>query len=299
MVGMDASQSALDSLRTVEFRETLKGYHRDDVDEYLEKAAVEAEGLQEQLRQSGERLRQAAERIAQLETAIEHRPEPTPVEPAAPDDTLQRTLLLAQKFVDETKAESEAEAARIIAEADAKARLVTEQSQAQANRVAAESEQRLREEISRLEANKAKLAHDVETMSRHLETERGRLRDALSEILRWVDENVQPVGGHPEAARVAPKPEAGTTGPPTGGVPAPGSQPQPAPAAGNRPAAVAPQPQPQPQAQPQPQPQAQPHLQSAATPHPGNANTGEMTQVRPAGSNAPAQPAEANAPLPL
>jgi DivIVA domain-containing protein len=56
---MDASQSALDSLRTVEFRETLKGYHRDDVDEYLEKAAVEAEGLQEQLRQSGERLRPA------------------------------------------------------------------------------------------------------------------------------------------------------------------------------------------------------------------------------------------------
>ena len=116
---MDASQSALDSLRTVEFRETLKGYHRDDVDEYLEKAAVEAEGLQEQLRQSGERLRQAAERIAQLESALEHRPEPVVAEPAPPDDTLQRTLLLAQKFVDETKAESEAEAGRIIAEADA------------------------------------------------------------------------------------------------------------------------------------------------------------------------------------
>src|SRR5664280_2120780 len=120
---MDASQSALDSLRTVEFRETLKGYHRDDVDEYLEKAAVEAEGLQEQLRQSGERLRQAAERIAQLETALEQKPEPTVVtEPAAPDDTLQRTLLLAQKFVDETKADSEAQAARLLAEAAAKAR---------------------------------------------------------------------------------------------------------------------------------------------------------------------------------
>ena len=62
---MDASQSALDSLRTVEFRETLKGYHRDDVDEYLEKAAVEAEGQQEQLRQTSERLRQAAERIGE------------------------------------------------------------------------------------------------------------------------------------------------------------------------------------------------------------------------------------------
>ena len=105
---MDASQSALDSLRTVEFRETLKGYHRDDVDEYLEKAAVEAEGLQEQLRQNGERLRKAAETIAQLETELAAKPEApaqvvmAPAEPVVADDTLQRTLVLAQKFVDET-----------------------------------------------------------------------------------------------------------------------------------------------------------------------------------------------------
>src|ERR1700676_5796583 len=95
---MDASQSALDSLRTVEFRETLKGYHRDDVDEYLEKAAVEAEGLQEQLRQSGERLRQAAERISQLETQLEQQPGAGAKSGASgPEDTLQHKLLLAQK----------------------------------------------------------------------------------------------------------------------------------------------------------------------------------------------------------
>ena len=63
-----SSQSpSLDSLRTVEFRQTLRGYHIDDVDEYLERVAVEAEGLQEQYRQSNERLKQAADRIAQLE----------------------------------------------------------------------------------------------------------------------------------------------------------------------------------------------------------------------------------------
>src|SRR5277367_4512353 len=101
---MDASQSALDSLRTVEFRETLKGYHRDDVDEYLEKAAVEAEGLQEQLRQNTERLRKAAETIAQLETELATKPDVqpevvmVPAEPVVADDTLQRTLLLAQRF---------------------------------------------------------------------------------------------------------------------------------------------------------------------------------------------------------
>jgi DivIVA domain-containing protein len=185
---MDASQSALDSLRTVEFRETLKGYHRDDVDEYLEKAAVEAEGLQEQLRQNTERLRKAAETIAQLETELAAKPEApapapvvdAPVQPMVADDTLQRTLILAQKFVDETKADAEAEAQRVVAEAESQAR-----------RVQADSEQRLREEITRLESNRSHLSNEVETMARQLETERDRLRSALSEMLTWVDGNLK------------------------------------------------------------------------------------------------------------
>ena len=186
---MDASQSALDSLRTVEFRETLKGYHRDDVDEYLEKAAVEAEGLQEQLRQTTERLRKAAETIAHLETELAAKPEapapvvvqaPAPAAAAVADDTLQRTLILAQKFVDETKADAEAEAARLVADAEAQAR-----------KVQAESEQRLREEIARLESNRSHLSHEVETMARQLETERERLRSALAEMLTWVDGNLK------------------------------------------------------------------------------------------------------------
>ena len=181
---MDASQSALDSLRTVEFRETLKGYHRDDVDEYLEKAAVEAEGLQEQLRQSNERLRKAAETIAQLETELAAKPEapappPAPAEPVIADDTLQRTLVLAQKFVDETKADAEAQAARVMAEAESEAR-----------KLQVDSEQRLREEIARLESNRSQLNLEVDTMSRQLASERERLRSALAEMLSWVDGNL-------------------------------------------------------------------------------------------------------------
>ena len=115
---MDASQSALDSLRTVEFRETLKGYHRDDVDEYLEKAAVEAEGC----RSSSARATSACARPPRPSPSSRPswRPSPRPrprrrrpAEPAVADDTLQRTLLLAQKFVDETKADAEAQAARV------------------------------------------------------------------------------------------------------------------------------------------------------------------------------------------
>ncbi len=232
---MDAQQSALDSLRTVEFRETLKGYHRDDVDEYLEKAAVEAEGLQEQLRQSGERLRQAAERIAQLEAEREQQPAVQNVDAAVPDDTLQRTLLLAQKFVDETKADAESRASQYLADAQAKSRQIMDEAQGRANQIAADSEQRLREEITRLEESRARLSHQVESMTRHLESERNRLRTALGDILRWVDQNVQPSASEEEARY------AGSDGnppptTPTTATPAPASVLQ----GGNRPVAPPP-----------------------------------------------------------
>jgi cell division initiation protein len=266
---MDASQSALDSLRTVEFRETLKGYHRDDVDEYLEKAAVEAEGLQEQLRQSGERLRQAAERISQLEAALEQQPAPQPSEPALADDTLQRTLLLAQKFVDETKADSEAQASKLVAEAESKARMMTQQAQAQASQIATESEQRLREEIDRLEDSRTRLTHEVDAMSRHLEGERNRLRTALGDILRWVDQNVHP-SPQQEAASGETTDGSGTEAPP---VAAPATVVQ----GGNRPAAGS--------------------TQVGPAPGSGTGPSGEVTQMRPTGSTS--SPPNSNAPLPL
>jgi len=140
MDNSQASASILDTLRTVEFRLGLKGYNVDEVDEYLDKAAQEAEGLQEHVRQLNERLRQASERIAQLEREKRSAP-------AA------------------TAADAEGSAA-----ADSGA---------------------LSDE-TRLEATRTELATDVETMARHLDSERNRLRGALTEILKWVDENVQP-----------------------------------------------------------------------------------------------------------
>jgi hypothetical protein len=70
----------------------------------------------------------------------------------------------------------------------------------------AESQKKLREEVARLEATRTELATDVESMARHLESERGRLRGALSDLLKWVDENVQPanslMGVRPKSAPV-------------------------------------------------------------------------------------------------
>jgi len=222
---MDNSQapsSILDTLRTVEFRLGLKGYNVDEVDEYLDKAAQEAEALQDHVRQLNERLRQASERIAQLER--DKRAAPVAAEredgaaaaaasseaAALTDETLQRTLLLAQKFVDQTKRESEAEAASVVAQAEETARAAIAAAEATATQLQAETHQKLREEVSRLESTRTELATDVESMARHLEAERNRLRGALSEILKWVDENVQPANSLLGVKqKAAPDPQAG------------------------------------------------------------------------------------------
>jgi DivIVA domain-containing protein len=239
MESASPSGSILDTLRTVEFRLNLKGYNVDEVDEYLEKAAVEAEALHEQVRQMTERLRQATDRIAQLEAERrEARDEDTrtkekerekekvaeaDAEPRVSEETLQRTLLMAQQFVDQTKRDSEAEAADRIAKADEKARTTVATAEERARTMTTEAEQRLREEVTRLEGLRGQLATDVETMARHLEQERNRLRGALSEVLKWVEDNVQPANSlmalRPRSGDAnRPSPSAAGTRPAEGGA---------------------------------------------------------------------------------
>jgi cell division initiation protein len=220
-------QSSLDSLRTVEFRQTLRGYHIDDVDEYLERVAVEAEALQEQFRQSNERLRQAADRIAQLEHLLaearqreqqreqqsEHQVLAQQPERVA-DDTLQRTLLLAQKFVDETKAEAEAQARVTLSKAEEQARALLSDAETRARSAGADTERKLREEVVRLEDRRTQLKEDIDTAGRRIDAERSRLRSALAEMMLWVDKNLQGVVGEPDQLE-----EGQTRSPDNGGGP--------------------------------------------------------------------------------
>ena len=170
---MDASQSALDSLRTVEFRETLKGYHRDDVDEYLEKAAVEAEGLQEQLRQNCERLRKAAETIAQLETELAAKaqaPLPAGRRPSRPWPTTPCSGPCSSPRSSWTRPRpTPRPRPRAGPIADGRGPGPEGPGRVRADACARRS--------TRLESNRGHLSHEVETMARQLETERERLRD--------------------------------------------------------------------------------------------------------------------------
>src|SRR3954468_11291034 len=105
---MDLSPKAL---REVEFREKLRGYHPEDVDEFVERVASGIEALQE-------RLRQATERAVHAEQLAS--------ETGEQDDAIKRTLILAQRTAD-----------MAVEEAQEQARAVVEQAQEQADRIVA------------------------------------------------------------------------------------------------------------------------------------------------------------------
>ena len=114
---------------------------------------------------------------------------------AVSDDTLQRTLLLAQKFVDQTKADAEDHARETVSKAEERANAALAEAEAKARSVTQDAERQLHEEVERLESLRSQLAEDVEMISLHLEGERNRLRSSLVEMLTWVDKQVQPASG--------------------------------------------------------------------------------------------------------
>src|ERR1700674_5639269 len=108
MASMDVTPQ---ELRDIEIREAWRGYHRDDVDELLQRAAATIEHLEEQVRQAQIRATQAPAPPAARTAAPAVTPPPVaerPPErrPAGVDtDVIQRTLVLAQKAADEAVAE--------------------------------------------------------------------------------------------------------------------------------------------------------------------------------------------------
>jgi DivIVA domain-containing protein len=86
--------------RDVQFREKARGgYHPEDVDEFLEQAALGAEVLLE-------RLREATERAERAEKAA--------TEASATDDALKRMLLMGQRTVDQAINEARDEADQLL-----------------------------------------------------------------------------------------------------------------------------------------------------------------------------------------
>jgi cell division initiation protein len=164
------------TVREVEFREKLRGYHPEDVDQFLERVAKGIEILQE-------RLRAATERSARAERAA--------AESAGSDDTLRRTLVLAQRTADAAVQEAREQAAQLIADGEAKARELVADAEATAARLTEEAEGSIRAEVAKLAGTRDALQADVAGLTRWIDEHRSFLTSTLSSAVERLQNDLQ------------------------------------------------------------------------------------------------------------
>jgi DivIVA domain-containing protein len=172
-----------ESVKAVQFREKLRGYHPDDVDAFVAVVATAVADLERRATEAETRLTELQTRTADATDA---------------EDSLRRTLVLAQRTADLAIQEAKDEAARVLAEAterrDAAERELVELRERLHDEVEAES----RSHRERLLAERTALQADVEALEAHLIRERERLRIYFSDQLRRVEEGEPGVDAGPE-----------------------------------------------------------------------------------------------------
>jgi cell division initiation protein len=208
-------------LHDVEFREAKRGgYNTQDVDEFLERLAVAVERQDAQLREARQRVAAAESRIAEAERRAEDAELRSVGGGGDADETLKRTLVLAQRTADAAIREAEERAARLIASAeDESARMLADahdstarayaEAEEEARRAQHEARSRVLAELQELEGSRELLRADVELLERHIEEQRERLRVAIRELHALVEDPaaLRDVPVPPLADVVIPDPE--------------------------------------------------------------------------------------------
>jgi cell division initiation protein len=161
------------TLREVEFREKMRGYHPEDVDQFLERVAAGIEVLQD-------RLRQAIDRAQRAEQAAN--------EAGGSDETLRRTLVLAQRTADLAVQEAREQAARILASAEQQAQSIIGESEERARRSHEDALVEVKGELNRLEASRQQLQADAENLTRWVDEHRAHLKANLAEAMVKIDQ---------------------------------------------------------------------------------------------------------------
>lgn len=160
------------TLREVEFREKMRGYHPEDVDHFLEQVAAGLEVMQD-------RLRQAVERAQRAEAAAS--------EAGGSDETLRKTLVLAQRTADLAVQEAREQAARILAGAEQQAQALLAEAEEHGRRAHEDAINEARAELGRLEAAKEQSQQEVEALEHWLDEHKGHLQASLSDALASVE----------------------------------------------------------------------------------------------------------------
>ncbi|HEY7070796.1 MAG TPA: DivIVA domain-containing protein [Acidimicrobiales bacterium] len=209
------------SLHSVEFREARRGgYNTRDVDDFIERVAAGVGHLNERLRDAMGRADAADSRLAEAQRELdEARRRPVTAEASETDETLRRTLVLAQRTADATIKEAKEEANRVLSEARAEAARTRSEAESHARRGAEGARAAAAAEVESLIADRDKLKIDVDVLSKRLSDQRANLRNGISELQRILDDpgQLKPIAPHtladidrPPAA--ADGPDEGTNG---------------------------------------------------------------------------------------
>lgn len=183
--------------RDVQFREKLRGgYHPEDVDEFLEQAALGTQDLLEKLRLANERADRAEQLAADASSA---------------DDALKRVLVLAQRTADQAVKEAYDEAERVVSDARRKADaiLVEAEQQGRASHEAALSQRRTALEVA--DASLRQTQEQVEALREWVDVHRNHLLGVMRDAEAVIE----------GAGLVSPPPEVAPASPERGGDQAP------------------------------------------------------------------------------
>ncbi len=176
-LSLEGPEGPASRIRAVHFREKLRGYHPEDVDTFLEKLALVVEDLESRLADATERLAEA-DRRSTVATAGEQ--------------TVRRTLVLAQRTAELAVAEAQNRAEAVVAEAEARAQERLAAVEEECVAVREREEGALRDELVRLEAAQDAARRRLDALEARRAEEHGRLTEALAELAAVVDARLTP-----------------------------------------------------------------------------------------------------------
>jgi DivIVA domain-containing protein len=215
-------------LHDVEFREAKRGgYNTQDVDEFLERLAVALERQDVTVKEARQRIEAAEARAAEAERRAVHA-EQSAGDSSVSDETLKRTLVLAQRTADAAIREAEDQAARtlsaaqeqssrLLAEAEEIAAKARAEAEDEARAAHEEARARVLEEMHELESARDQLRADVDVLERYLDGQRERVRRSVHDLQRMLDD--------PESLREAELPVVSDVATPAAPAPAAARQP--------------------------------------------------------------------------
>ncbi len=175
-------------LREVEFRDRLRGYDFEEVDEFLEQVAVAIDSMQAELSAHRESLQLAESRVQKAESLIKEL-ESRPIASDSKkidDEGIRKTLMLAQRTADMAIAEAKAEADELVTTAKSEADKILFEADEYVKSMKTEAEKGLSTRIASLTDQHDQLMAEIKVLNQVLKAERARLTEALNSALRFV-----------------------------------------------------------------------------------------------------------------